>query len=266
MEKYKLDAKGMACPLPVVKTKKLMEEYDTVETTVDNFTATQNLEKLAEQMNYSIDVKEISKSEYIVTISKENVAKAPAIDTSIDRCVLPVIQAKRALEKEKTVNLLVKGKENADKVIEFAKSENYKIDTEEEDGVYKMTIEREDQEAQPEMLQVKDENYIVVINKKIMGHGSEELGARLIKGFLYALSEQDLLPKKILFYNEGALLVDKERSHVLKELEELEENGVEIYCCGACKDYYSVDLAIGNTTNMYFMVEDMRKANRVVRP
>ena len=60
MKKYKLDAKGMACPLPVVKTKKLMEEYDTVETTVDNFTATQNLGKLAEQMDYSIDVKENS--------------------------------------------------------------------------------------------------------------------------------------------------------------------------------------------------------------
>ena len=48
-----------------------MEEYDTVETTVDNFTATQNLGKLAEQMDYSIDVKEISSNEYIVTISNE---------------------------------------------------------------------------------------------------------------------------------------------------------------------------------------------------
>lgn len=60
--------------------------------------------------------------------------------------------------------------------------------------------------------------------------------------------------------------MDKERSHVLKELEELEENGVEILCCGACKDYYNINLAVGNTTNMYFIVEDMRKANRIIRP
>ena len=267
MKKYKLDAKGMACPLPVVKTKKLMEEYDTVETTVDNFTATQNLGKLAEQMDYSIDVKEISSNEYIVTISNEKAAtSSPLIDTSRDRCVLPVIQAKRALEKEEKVNLLVTGKENADKVIEFAKDKNYKVESTEEEGVYKITIEREASTPVFETLQVKDENYIVVINKKIMGHGSEELGKKLIKGFLYALTEQELLPKKILFYNEGAFLVDKERSHVLNELEELEENGVEIFCCVACKDYYSIDLAVGNTTNMYFMVEDMRKANRVVRP
>lgn len=269
MEKYRLDAKGMACPLPVVKTKKLLEEHDAVETTVDNFTATQNLGKLAEQLNYNIDVKEVSKDEYIVTIHKGNAGEElneAVIDTGKDRCVLPVIQAKRALEKESVVRLLVTGEENAEKVISFAKENSYKWESIEDDGVYKITVEREEDKNKVELLQVKDENYIVVINKKIMGHGSEELGKKLIKGFLYALTEQEILPKKILFYNEGALLVDKERSHVLNELEELEENGVEIYCCGACKDYYSVDLAVGNTTNMYFMVEDMRKAGRVVSP
>jgi len=99
-----------------------------------------------------------------------------------------------------------------------------------------------------------------------MGHGSEELGKRLIKGYLYALSEQEVLPKKIIFYNDGSILVDKERSHVLNELKELENNGVEIVCCGACIDYNKIDLAVGNPTNMYFIVEDMRKANKVIQP
>ena len=245
MGSYKLDARGMSCPIPVVKTKKLLEEYSLVETTVDNIIATENLRKLAEQLNYKIDVKEISKDKYIVTISNENDIFNKIIDTSKDKCVLPVIQAKRALEKDTVVNLKVSGEENE---------------------IYEIIIEKEEEKANIELLQVKDENYIVVINKKIMGHGSEELGSKLIKGFLYALTEQELLPKKILFYNEGALLVDKTRSDVLKELEELEKNGVEILCCGACKDYYTVDLAVGNTTNMYFIVEDMRKSNRIIRP
>ena len=206
---------------------------------------TENLRKLAEQLNYKIDVKEISKDKYIVTISNENDIFNKIIDTSKDKCVLPVIQAKRALEKDTVVNLKVSGEENE---------------------IYEIIIEKEEEKANIELLQVKDENYIVVINKKIMGHGSEELGSKLIKGFLYALTEQELLPKKILFYNEGALLVDKTRSDVLKELEELEKNGVEILCCGACKDYYTVDLAVGNTTNMYFIVEDMRKSSRIIRP
>ena len=266
MGSYKLDARGMSCPIPVVKTKKLLEEYSLVETTVDNIIATENLRKLAEQLNYKIDVKEISKDKYIVTISNENDIFNKIIDTSKDKCVLPVIQAKRALEKDTVVNLKVSGEENAKKVIEFAKEKNYKVKIREENEIYEIIIEKEEEKANIELLQVKDENYIVVINKKIMGHGSEELGSKLIKGFLYALTEQELLPKKILFYNEGALLVDKIRSHVLKELEELEENGVEILCCGACKDYYTVDLAVGNTTNMYFIVEDMRKSNRIIRP
>ena len=43
MKKHEFNAKGMACPLPVVQTKKLLAEYDVVETTVDIFVATENL-------------------------------------------------------------------------------------------------------------------------------------------------------------------------------------------------------------------------------
>lgn len=193
MKKYEFNAKGMACPLPVIETKKLLEEYEVVETTVDNLIATQNLAKLAEQMNYDIDTKKISDEEYIVTISGKGIKEVKVINTL-------------------------------------------------------------------------DDSYVVVINKSIMGHGSEELGKKLMKSFIYTLTEQEILPKKIIFYNEGALLVDKTRSHVLKELQELEKNGVEIMCCGACIDYYKVELAVGNSSNMYFIVEDMRTANRVVRP
>ena len=193
MKKYEFNAKGMACPLPVIETKKLLEEYEVVETTVDNLIATQNLAKLAEQMSYDIDTKKISDEEYIVTISDKGIKEVKVINTL-------------------------------------------------------------------------DDSYVVVINKSIMGHGSEELGKKLMKSFIYTLTEQEILPKKIIFYNGGALLVDKTRSHVLKELQELEENGVEIMCCGACIDYYKVELAVGNSSNMYFIVEDMRTANRVVRP
>ena len=204
MKKHEFNAKGMACPLPVVQTKKLLAEYDVVETTVDNFVATENLTKLAEQLNYDIDVKKISDEEYIVTISN------PMTD------------------KEKSV--------------------------------------KEVTEEKTQVIKVQDDSYIVVVNKQIMGHGSEELGKKLMKAFLYTLTEQEVLPKKIIFYNGGVLLVDKNQSHVLEELKVLQENGVEIMSCGACIDYYKVDLAIGSTSNMYFIVEEMRAADRVVRP
>ena len=204
MKKHEFNAKGMACPLPVVQTKKLLAEYDVVETTVDNFVATENLTKLAEQLNYDIDVKKVSDEEYIVTISN------PAKDKGIPG---------KEVTEEKT-----------------------------------------------KVIKAQDDSYIVVVNKQIMGHGSEELGKKLMKAFIYTLTEQEVLPKKIIFYNGGVLLVDKNQSHVLEELKVLQENGVEIMSCGACIDYYKVDLAIGNTSNMYFIVEEMRAADRVVRP
>ena len=204
MKKHEFNAKGMACPLPVVQTKKLLAEYDVVETTVDNFVATENLTKLAEQLNYDIDVKKISDEEYIVTISNPMTDKGNFV---------------KEVTEEKT-----------------------------------------------QVLKAQDDSYIVVVNKQIMGHGSEELGKKLMKAFIYTLTEQEVLPKKIIFYNGGVLLVDKNQSHILEELKVLKDNGVEIMSCGACIDYYKVDLAIGSTSNMYFIVEEMRAADRVVRP
>ena len=204
MKKHEFNAKGMACPLPVVQTKKLLAEYDVVETTVDNFVATENLTKLAEQLNYDIDVKKVSDEEYIVTISNPVTDKGNSV---------------KEVTEEKT-----------------------------------------------QVIKAQDDSYIVVVNKQIMGHGSEELGKKLMKAFLYTLSEQEVLPKKVIFYNGGVLLVDKTQSHVLEELNTLQENGVEIMSCGACIDYYKVDMAVGSTSNMYFIVEEMRAADRVVRP
>ena len=266
---YKLNAKGMACPLPVVQTKKLLGEYDTVETIVDNFTATQNLEKLAKQLNYNISVKKVTEEEYEVIISKnsiKNEVEHTVVNTLCDTCIVPVTQARRVLEKENKVEIIIKQESNVEKLKEFAEKNNYKFSSSVKDDAYSVVIEKINEEKINNLEKEIDESYIVVVNKKIMGHGSEELGSRLIKSFIYALTEQEVLPKKIIFYNDGGVLVDKERSHVLKELKELEDNGVEIVCCGACIDYHKIDLAVGNPTNMYFIVEDMRKANRIVKP
>lgn len=266
MKKEKLNAQGLACPLPVIQTKKLLVDNDVVETTVDNFVATQNLEKMATQLGYNFEMIEEAKDRYVVTISKGEAAEAVIIDTLSDKCVVPVTQAKRTLEEETKVTLLVRLEEHVESLRKFAEKNNYEFKVSPLEEGFKVEITREEVEKQEALPVVKDDSYIVVINKSQMGHGSEELGKRLIKGYLYALGEQEVLPKKIIFYNGGGLLVDRERSHVLEELRELEDNGVEIVCCGACIDYYKLDLAVGNPTNMYFIVEDMRKANKVIQP
>ena len=69
---------------------------------------------------------------------------------------------------------------------------------------------------------------LVVISSKTMGGPNEQLGAILLKGFIYALTQQDELPDQILFYNGGAFLTC-EGSESLEDLKSLEAPGWRRY-------------------------------------
>lgn len=66
-----IDARGLACPQPVILTKKALEELESGEviTIVDNITARENLSRLAANLNceYAVEEKEGC---YHVTIKK----------------------------------------------------------------------------------------------------------------------------------------------------------------------------------------------------
>ena len=99
-----------------------------------------------------------------------------------------------------------------------------------------------------------------------MGHGDDELGAVLIKAFIFALTQQDDLPDCILFYNGGVKLTC-EGSPALEDLNKLACAGVEIFSCGTCLKHYGIEdkLAVGEVTNMYVIVEKQLQAGVVVR-
>ena len=62
---------------------------------------------------------------------------------------------------------------------------------------------------------------------------------------------------------------DKALSHPNKEdLKTLEAEGVEIYTCGTCLNFYDITdkLAVGSITNMYDIVEMMEKAGKPIKP
>ncbi|MFZ5968260.1 MAG: sulfurtransferase-like selenium metabolism protein YedF [Bacillota bacterium] len=62
-----VDARGLACPKPVIETKKLLESISegSITTIVDNEIAKENVTKLAKSMNYDTDVNEIEGNYYI---------------------------------------------------------------------------------------------------------------------------------------------------------------------------------------------------------
>ena len=112
-----------------------------------------------------------------------------------------------------------------------------------------------------------EDNILVAVNTNIMGRGSDDLGQALMKGFIYAITQQEKLPKTVLLYNGGAKL-SVEGSESLEDLKWLADNGVEIVTCGTCLNFYGLTekLAVGIVTNMYSIVEYLMKADKVIKP
>lgn len=201
-----LDARGKACPLPVIETKKVLSTFiagDTLEVLVDNFIAVQNLSKLANSENFVYSYEKIEESHYVARFVIGENAKYESTK------VLDTIESNTSTTK----------------------------------------------------------NIILVLSSDKMGEGDEKLGHTLMKGFIYALTEQDILPKTILLYNNGAKL-SVEGSDSLADLKLLESQGVEILTCGTCLNYYGLSekLAVGTVTNMYVIAEKKIKASMIVQP
>ena len=192
-----------------------------------------------------------------------------------DNCPIPVIKTKKAiaaLTGPETIEVLVDNEIAVQNVTKMASSSGGKVTSEKlGDAEYKVTIEMEGapeaDEAEAVCVPDARDNTVVVVSSDRMGSGNDELGKVLIKGFIFAVTQLDTLPKTMLFYNGGATLTT-EGSDSLEDLKSLEAQGVEIMTCGTCLDYYGLKdkLAVGTVTNMYSIVETMAKAGRIVRP
>jgi selenium metabolism protein YedF len=105
----------------------------------------------------------------------------------------------------------------------------------------------------------------VAVGRNTMGAGNDELGAILIKGFIYSLTELDTPPEILLFFNSGVRLTT-EGSSVIKDLKTLEARGTIISSCGTCLDFYKLKdkLEVGNVTNMYAIAAAMASAAKLI--
>ena len=79
----KIDARGDACPLPMVKAKKAIAELrgpGEVEVLVDNEIAVQNLTKMAQQKGYLSSSEKLAEQEYRVRFT---IKDTPAAETAV---------------------------------------------------------------------------------------------------------------------------------------------------------------------------------------
>ena len=63
-----VDVRGFSCPIPVVRTKKVMEENpkDVLTVLVETASSKENVSRLAQSRGYSIKVEEVSGEYHLV--------------------------------------------------------------------------------------------------------------------------------------------------------------------------------------------------------
>lgn len=201
------------------------------------------------------------------------------IDARGKQCPLPVVEVKKALEQmgyQGMVEVLVDNEIAVQNLKKLADRRNLDFQSEKlEEQKYFVTItadqKQENHATETEEVlcnpDIRKNGLIVVISSDKMGEGDEDLGRLLMKGFLYALTQQETLPETVLLYNGGARM-SCEGSVSVEDLKNLEAQGVEILTCGTCLNHYGLTekLAVGSVTNMYEIAERQLRATSIVRP
>lgn len=198
-----------------------------------------------------------------------------------DACPIPVVKTKNAIRElgsSGVVEVSVDNEIAVQNLNKMAKQKNYEFSYEKKsDTEYIVTIGiNSDSKTDTNTVSKisgtqKDEislkETVVVIDSDKMGDGDEEFSKTLLKGFIYALSSQDIPPAKIIFYNTGVRMTT-EGSESIEDLKVLANAGAKIYSCGACLNNYGLSekLLIGEVTNMYDIAGYLLNADLVVRP
>lgn len=195
MKNYKLDARDLPCPRPLLKTKEALEtqDFEILEIQVNNKAARENVCRFMEKSGMKgIEWKnDEDENSWIISASRGT----------------PPSAAKKKEESPR--------KELPDEAL------------------------------------LNDAGTIFICSDKI-GHGDDKLGALLMKGFLYTLTQLEKAPEYLIFMNSGVTRAC-EGSENLKDLQELESRGCRILVCGTCLDFLKMldKKRIGTVSNMY---------------
>lgn len=204
------------------------------------------------------------------------------IDVRNQPCPVPVIETKKTIEeavnsgnKNAEIVVLVSNYDQVMNVVRMVERAGWRVSDSKVGNHFEIKlqakIETTEIKVQSQDLvcrttpQITENNRVIVIGSESMGRGSEKLGKVLIRAFLGVLKELDSKPETIVFINHGVKLV-VQGSHVLNEVQELQDDGIEILVCGTCLDFLGIkdQLQAGVVSNMYDIATAMLKAGNAV--
>jgi selenium metabolism protein YedF len=201
------------------------------------------------------------------------------INTKGQQCPGPLIATNRALKETKTgesFKVLTDNRTSLDNISRFLTDNRTDFSVEEKDGIWTITINKRES-AKP--LSKAEEyckksiphfslgDFVIAFTSDKMGVGDEELGHLLLSNFIKAVKDLEVLPKKIVFYNNGVKLGITD-SPVHEHLGEIEKMGVGLLFCATCVKYYSLEeeIKIGTLSNMFEIAQVLASASNIIKP
>lgn len=195
------------------------------------------------------------------------------LDCTKLQCPMPVIKTKNELEtmSEGILEVNVDNVTAKENLLKLGGSLNLGVEIEQSEGIYTVSfIKKKHEDIHPskseEFILDQTKKEMILITGEFLGTGDDELGAILMKGFIYTLSETKPYPGAIMLINSAVKLAT-ENEQTKQNLLRLEENGVKIMSCGTCLDFYKLKdkLEVGIVANMYDIVELLKTtSNKMV--
>lgn len=191
------------------------------------------------------------------------------VDAKGQNCPIPVIMAKKEMDGGNVDFIIeVDNQVAVQNLQKLAEDQGFTAGVSEIAGGYQVHMERGDskaackQECGQKPALSED---VFFINHEIIGEGAEELGTNLIRMFFFTISEQEQLPKAILFMNGGVKLPACDEQSI-EHLKAMEKRGVDILVCGTCLNFFGLadQLQVGRVSNMYDITQMMQSASKVI--
>lgn len=186
------------------------------------------------------------------------------IDAKGKNCPIPVVMVKQAMSDGETVfTVEVDNQTAVENLKRLADSQGFQVSIQAQNSSFVLSFTKGDCVAAPSPIPTED--YAIFVGRDTIGSGDRELGTNLMRMFFYTLVNSEVLPRSILFMNDGVKLPSLDEQ-VAEHLKALAAKGVDILVCGTCLNFYGVSegLRVGTVSNMYDIVSQMQAAAKVI--
>jgi selenium metabolism protein YedF len=226
--KKSLDLRGLTCPEPVLRTKKLIDDQSLscIEVLVDSEVNVQNLTRLGNSQKLSVICE--AADEHFRVVLQRSTANSKEQESAE--------QHHHATAKAKASSTIAAGGNTISSTAT---------------GTIILISRNTFGEAHGSEKSKEDHDF----------------SANLLNLFLQTLLQSGHEPRAILMVNSGVKLMDPDGPYI-KVLNELKEKGMEVLACGLCLDYYGLKskVPVEQVTNMFAICEYLFSADRIISP